>query len=636
MRYLPLILVCLLAASVMPSDKTPSFKSFVVGNIYQNDNMTLANGKWYADRYDFVLNQRSSVPIHDSMMKYNPDIEAAYYTDAHMTGNVEGSSDWTYSCLMRFYDSASISAESAFVHIAESIVVHSLSDDADRWINLDSLASAGNDSATRVSLRYFYNDINDTANMGSGYYPAGDGEWYCNVTSPTFRSFRAASYLYMWERQDELLPNLDSVVNYAYLDNYLLTYQESVSNYWLSDGTRHIDSSIDYGGAWKTATAEVDWDIQDDIVPNDIILRTPLMQLAGEIQDSMAAGGYGGVIPNMNNTTIAALFDFVDGYEPAGLFYENRGEKIVKSPYNDGGEGFWQYSRKHDTVLLANSATMQFWEYRLWASNGDDDTSTADADRYFLMALNSFLCMQDTATDYFKFGLADMDFWFTGHEIDLGYPIGEYDSLTYNSGDDFVFFRRYSKGFSVFRPEMTNYTSVTFTHDSLGLGDTTLYQIGAWLSDTVATIAYLDGIAIDTIEGQYFLFESGESGPGVSGLSSSKDTIAVQTTITATCTDDYGIDSVDLFIYLPDSTAWVNDSVSILDTLLGADETTYNLSETYTWGQTGGHWIYLTLVDDSSNAKVGSLYVDVQAAASGSSPTNQVIEKITLQGVTIE
>ena len=515
-------------------DKTPSFNSMCGGNNYVSEPITATNAKWFAEHYDFVI---TGITYFDSLKKYNPNIEGALYTNLHMLGNrTDGSyTGWEYRAVMRFFDSAGVPAESAFVHFADSLIEQML-DDGTRLIKVKELKARHDDSATRVSLRGWYNGVADSGSGGSGYYPAGDGDWYTNVTSPRYRQYRAMAEKWIFQKQDSIF-GFSNTVNYTFVDNFVVDWGECAPGYWIDGPSRHIIRSAggpSGGAAWTTNRDYVDWDIKASILPNDAtFLRQPMWAVLGEVQASMEAGGFGGCIPNVASSQAGPLYDFVSTQHPAGVSYEFQGDNIVLNAYSNGWD---RYIKVHDTVVAADGQCKQFWEYRFWPAV--QDTTSPLAAAYFTAALGSFLCMQNPAIDYFKFGKLDSDYWFKGHEVDLGAPVGRWFDSTYTDSSGTpgqkVIFRKYEKGMAIFRPIMTSGYDTSPSHGiRINLGKP-MYLVDAAYDSTLLS----DGkVLVKAQEGVLLVDVVGVCGipPSVPNLSSptSGSSVSVSPTLCA-------------------------------------------------------------------------------------------------------
>ncbi len=485
------------------NDSCPSINAFTVGNIGNSEYITVGNARFHSTHAEFILNGclsdaevTGSAPVRlDSIFVADPTTEPVTYTNIQMLGNRTdgGRTPWEYSAHAQRSDSlngASWNMDSNFVHFSDSLVVAQLDGPESRTINVDSLLTASNDSATRVSLRSWSNNSGDTADQGSGNYPAGDADRFCNITSPTYQTLRAISMSFIFANQDSIWGSTDETINYNYVDNYLIDYGECQQGYWLNSTVRKILNSTTHGGSSTVSADSVDWDISNSILPNDAsVLRTPMWDIAEEYQDSVVAAGFGGGIFNVINSGAVNLKTFCTQVVPGGLFFELRGQFFVDQPY--ASNGWVAYLARHDSVQSGSPTSKQFWEYR-W-SGVITDTSSTNAGRLFLASYASFACFQDTLIDHFRFGKVDTDYWFKGHEVDVGLPeaalVDSTMSDTAGNGGQHVIFREYSNGLVLFRPKMTGGADTTIA---------TAVQVdlasAMWLVDE-----YLDSSSVSTV-----------------------------------------------------------------------------------------------------------------------------------------
>jgi len=516
-----LIILLLMASTALggahaSNDSCPSINTFLVGNIYNAENVTLANARWFSTHNEFILNSclhDDEISVGepgrlDSIYLADPTTEPTVYTNLSSLGNRSDGDHvgWEYRAHMAKSDSingAAWNADSNFVHFSDSVIVQQLDGPEQRTINAYSLS----DSAKRVSLRGWYNDASDFGASGSGYYPAGDGDWFCNITSPTYMTLRAVSMAFIFTKQDSIWGSTDATVNYNYVDNYILDWGECTPGYWYNDttkgssvGRKIISSASHNGGVTTTVRDSLDWDIANSIGPNDAsVLRTPMWDIAEEYQDSMVAAGFGGGIFNVINSGTTNLGNFCAQVIPGGLFYENRGKLFVSEPYADG----WVlYLAKHDAAQTNSPTSKQFWEYR-WAGTVYD-TTTANADRIFLASMASFMCFQDTLIDHFHFGKADTDYWFKGHEVSIGLPEAAMIDSIIPETTEHVMFREYTLGLVLFRPKMASGSDTTAADAiTINLGGS-MWRIDHNLDSTLVTsvdIRAQEGIILGDVSG---------------------------------------------------------------------------------------------------------------------------------------
>lgn len=640
-KLLTIVLVLILCQSLMAAEESPYIKTFIVGNIGSTDEFTRSTARWFANRYDFFLNVRhdisSQVGGWDTMMLVNPAAQGAIYTNLHMLGNRVNASPGSvgydggeYRAVMRFYDSADISAESAYVHFSNSIVYHRLTGETPaRRINVDSLHGIGKDSATRVSLRYWHNTVD------SGYYPAANDDWYCNITSPTYRHFRAAMEKFIFERQDSMYNWTNAPITWRYADNYPTNYYQLQPNYWATAADRRVDSFYE-DGTWKKSVVTLDWDIKNNVFEGSNgetfqpYFTDYLRQLMEECEDSLHAGGGDGYIANMVAASKEALYTVVKNYGLSGVYFEDEGTGIVTASYTSG----WKDRiTDHDTVYAADSTCLQFWEYRFFPAIYD--STTALANEYFLAAVNSFLCFQ-TPSDYFKFGRREMDYYFSGHALPLGTAVdAHYDSLDY--AGRWVFFRKYTNGYCFFRPIMGSGDAVTLyvNHDSLGLGDITLYQWGAHYGGAYVpteTITPGEYISIPAApEGVWVLF--GETPPNeppeitnIGPLSGWRDSTDI---LTAFITDDNGISYVANWLRDPS-----NDSIYIKDSICVMPQISLTFEHEYTWLDSGNYQIYFKAVDEDNDTTIE--YETITTGVEAVESRWTIYKNVSVKGTTLK
>ena len=625
-----LILALLLAGSAGAEGDLTPYNYAGAGNAQNGmNNYTVT---WMAGHYDLFYNDGDYSYLGDSiqdtidnwgtpkMFKWGPYAspheinmyEAGGAATSYATRMANTTKHWLYIYAYSFLvDTSAISAESLVVHIADDMAAITVDGDGYRRLAIDSLSLAG--PTARMTYQY-WNNIDD----GNPFYPAGY-TWLANGKNADARRAIVSAYKRHFFNDTASQGSGTHHRSLLYADNYYRGgSMPRQSSYYEIDSTR--------GGN----TSYLDWVEQDGIGLNanaTTYFDEANLPLIGAIDSMLVVEA-----DNQGWPDTIITFANIDKFDAAAtgiIIKETSLHYELMFPYTGDGWNKWRHIWDNaDTLRGRNDDAggdrrYAIWEMRLDAL--DNPAAWNTLDRLFYEAYAWFLVIQSSNQYIHPVRFDDTLKFRDIALVDFGDPIDTTrDTILMDGSCD-----AYGYGDCIYlwrcKYDNSGDTAIALFLSGRGsetgqLTDTFPYYLGGYFKkvdvngDTAE--ASVDTAYMRPCEGWIGVQGGGpsEQPPSISGLSSSKDTVDVQTTITATCTDDYGIDSVDLFVYLPDSTAWVNDSVSILDTLLGADETTYNLSETYLWDTTGGHWVYLVLVDDSDNVKTGSLYVDVQAA----------------------
>lgn len=627
MKRLTLIVICLLLMVEIlgATDYHPSARHYGAGNGYHGTtDLTAATAVWYAGHYDFIGAGLvgNGWELGDTLYACNPNIMTCNYTNLIYLNHrhtVSGSNYYVaheYHELMHLYDSASIPAESAFVHYGGSKLMASLSD-GERYFNLDSLRTAGADSCIRVSLRTW----NNTADSGK-YYPAGVGDWFCNITSPTYRTFRAMTELFIFEHTDSLWgethPN-----QYGFADNYGLYSagaQFDACPYWLTGTSTHTDSSKSAAGNWTTSTDSVDWDIQLNIHVNQVAaLKSAYISLAAEVQDSLQAHGFKGYIFNVGPTDSTNLAQFAASADPAGLEYEFQGDNIYASAYSAGG-GWNAWNRKIRGVHAANASVLQLLEFRFASTV---DTSYANAKTQSIAGLAIGYCIQEQdSTVLLQVFELNQNNYFEAWMVDIGWPTGAVpveSTVTdlASKANQKIIFRPYDNGLAIWRPLTTAGDDTTAASGYVIHLGKQMYQIGmhadsTLLSDSTITVKAQHGYILQDAEPPTepiisrtpaaftFSATAGGSNPANQTLNISNS----------------GAGTMDWV--LTDNAAWLSlgtasgentGSSTVIVDISGLTAGTYNAT------------ITITDVDATNNPQTATVALTVNAAGGPSSPT---------------
>ena len=81
--------------------------------------------------------------------------------------------------------------------------------------------------------------------------------------------------------------------------------------------------------------------------------------------------------------------------------------------------------------------------------------------------------------------------------------------------------------------------------------------------------------------------------------------------VSALITDDYGVDSVFCYVWHPDSTPGVNNSITIRDSVLSPISASFTFTNPYTWPDPGSYWIVFVAIDQDSDTGRDSSQITV-------------------------
>jgi len=293
-------------------------------------------------------------------------------------------------------------------------------------------------------------------------------------------------------------------------------------------------------------------------------------------------------------------------------------EVVIKRRYYDavsGDSGIAVFRTGYDTIGT-NSDTV--WVH-LWDDNTTDtswyyqidenrDTSSNRVDSIPLFPIQGWIGTQHAPVE-------------TAPTIGTILPTSSYvdstDAITSTITDDYGV----NRAICYIRPPAYTPTD-TIMDSSIATGDTAVswdFSIDHLWTDSGD--CYIVFVAIDdsghtSRDSISLLIDIQQYSPVISEISPTSAYRDSTDNVSAAITDDYFINEIWNYVWPPDSTPGVNDSISIWDTTL-ASEPLWNPSHPYTWLDSGNYWIVFGAVDNDDDTTVDSIQilVSVQSIA---------------------
>lgn len=480
--------------------------------------------------------------------------------------------------------------------------------DPDRkWANVDLP-----DSQKYQSQFGTYNNPSDNN------YPATDAQYMNYTDTINYALMKSHAYLRLKD-SGKLFSNLDSTMDGFTFDNSHPDSWRS-PNYVHSPGNGYSWWSFggNTGGAiWSYGAADIDWVGYDA----PFVIGGPNYTILGNAWSA----SFNIMLDTMKDMGISTSCNYVNG-SPSGvesyaarhgepvttLFFEFRGNDLLYKTYATitAPTGSNAELSRVDSAILYNIPHVN--EFRSFGGFADD-TSHAWAAHSYLCAHMTY---QDTALTYFCFqnwkngSAADGDSMYLANwglfKLDYGDVLNErqyVDTGTTVDGDPIhLFWREYENAYVLWYPPdaLTDDTALTNYYE-WDCGQP-VYELGRSSPGHVDSTYRANGkIRISPRHGVVAWKLGSEAPPSISDIlptSSYKDSTDA---VTATIEDDYGIDSIFNYVWHPDSTPGVHDSISIWDTVFSAGVLLWSPSHNYTWPDSGDFYIVFAAKDDSLN-----------------------------------
>lgn len=576
--------------------------------------------------YDYSVAQSYSPVFRYGPYASNHEINLLYtsYVDSttpYTTRILDTTREWLYIYAKAYLDSVGIDVETLVVHIDDN--AYSMSNIAGKGDGKSRSASSC-DTLLWRKRRFWYQALGNTS-ADTMFYPAGVC-WLAN--GENLDACKAIAYAYRRHFFDDSVAFGPGNYHYYtyYADNqYRDAYSPRMSSYTAINSatggaTAYMDwrEKVNIGGSTDSNAAYFD----NGIVQLDSVVTAVLDSVSDALGQTHIEG--------FANVTKFSVVHFIAPLRgQMNLHFENpmdygKSWSQVFGPILDLADSMYhaypgQYVWYTNSANIMCSPTPGVWNY--------------DSTRIFLFHYGFMLCAYDTNWIINLFAAGNSNYWRDIFYTDFGSPVHGYTlTNTAGSGGTYqaVIHRQFNKAGVITQIVCrSNYSALDRVNDSVSVSlGGTYYEIDA-NADTNAvgvTSTYLK-----PYQAKFFTQQSPGGGPTSAPpiISNIGPILGFQDStghISFTATDDFRLNRVRCYIWLPDSVHETNDSVSIYDSTVVGAGTSLTPSIDYVWPDKGVAWIVVDALDDSTDNAHDSvscfLYPDPNPDISSIHPTS--------------
>jgi hypothetical protein len=624
------------AIPCLPTDRTP-YNLSAVGTYRGTESIT-----WITEHIDLLSHYRNvGAVVYDSILDsaatLNTDFYAGFYASSQeVNALIYDIPDWNTQYNERLADTADVWFWLLIKHYLDSI---GTSTDSACLAWLDTAWSTVNDGRgdTRsrsvdradtldynkrfVSYQTFDNDTDDTAFYPAGYLWLANGK-NTDVQDAIAYAFRVRVYNSAFRTAVE--GGDYGPMNYIFMDNQYRT-GGFLGSYWTITST---DGGPTAGTDFTGGNTDVNIESSAGGVTyydESTCMIDSALKLA--LDTHADDSGYNRMETFANVCWWDSLAALKVAPYVSGLFFEGPLQP-------DRTAGLWnaQWNIAAGLILDHDTTMALYMVYGDFSSYFDEGQDRADMAHYcFFLTIQNY--SNSTFTTYLM-GSSYLDWTGSFHDlfkVDLGYPTPDTAMNAHYSGTGWYGSTPYrwvkSRIYTSDGAVASDTTAVILfgtTHGStydwnddsveinLAHGDNKVwYEVGvdadtSAIADSIFYVKPYEGVVVVAAQ-------PSEAAPVISNIQPDTGIVANLDTLSCVMEDDYGIDEIWNYIWPPDSTPGVNDSVHVHTTVISPVDPYIEYENEYTWVDSGWHWIVFVATDDSANSTAESLqiFVDV-------------------------
>ncbi len=627
----------------------PSLNIARSGNAYDVSTSPLVDSVYFWARNADIITAGYSLTVgsgeawYDSLKEiaksvYGRTIKVYIYDDIHFIDHCYANENAEWDSSQSVVDSFGYSWNKQFMWEADDSVNYTFpvssgrcagATEGNRKYSPSGLLAAGDTNEIYVVHDVIINNSSDPN------YPSG-GVYMQNYPSAEFRTWKP----YFWKKEIDAhkqIFDLDSVPDGFFLDN--CAYGSATASSYICNTNRGNYWST-YGGntgsGWTTnSCSNTDWYGYNDVYGSSAGNLYTQFQATGRTVCSTAYNNWNiGFVANAVDLPGNYLNDFAHTASGAvmTLFFELRGIDCIY-----GGKAWSTLSTNGTSGEIAridSAAKHQIPyinEFRLYSTSQGSDTGNsfwAHSAITFHWAVESpayaYFCYQNKGTGGASFqetGCLNNWALFKRYIGDTLTARNYVDTGTTVYGDGVhIYWREYDSCFVFyFVKDQTSDDTTAANYQEWNCGKP-VYVLGETYPGQCDSSYKSDGvIQIRPAHGVVAWKASSEASPGIGSILPASSYRDSTDAVTATITDDYGVNHIYNYVWPPDSVHGSNDSISIFDSAYSTGDTavTWNPSHDYTWLDSGDYQIVFVAIDDSSNTTRDSqqILISVQAAA---------------------